>query len=153
MDIFTVSLFGHRTIANAAMVENKLEELVRKLILSKEYVEFLVGRTGEFDILAASVIRRVQHELDRANSSLVLVLPYMTAEYRNNAASLDGYFDEIEICEKSAQAHFKAAIQIRNQEIVDRSDLVVCRIEHNSGGAFQAIEYAKKQGVRVIMIT
>lgn len=153
MDFFTVSLFGHRTIINAPMMEANLEEIIRSLILSKKYVEFLVGRSGEFDILAASVIRRVQRELDLANSSLVLVLPYMTAEYRNNAASFDSYYDEIEICERSAQAHFKAAIQIRNQYMVERSDLVICNIEHNSGGAFQAVEHAKKQGVCVVKIT
>lgn len=153
MDIFTVSLFGHRTIINAPMAEANLEEIIRSLILSKEYVVFLVGRAGEFDILAASVIRRVQRELDRANSSLVLVLPYMTVEYRNNAAGFDSYYDEIEICERSAQAHFKAAIQIRNQYMVERSDLVICHIEHNSGGAFQAVEHAKKQGICVVKIT
>lgn len=152
MDIFTISLFGHRTISNAFDVEAKLEKMIRTLIVAKEYVEILVGRTGEFDILAASVVRRVQSNLDRANSALVLVLPYMTSEYRKNAASFESYYDEVEICEKSAKAHFKAAMQIRNQCMIDRSDLVICRIEYNSGGAFQAVEYAKKQSVPVINI-
>lgn len=64
MNIFTVSFFGHKTISNALAVEAKLEKIIRNLILSKEYVELLVGRAGEFDILTASVIRRVQRELD-----------------------------------------------------------------------------------------
>lgn len=148
-----MSLFGHRAISDAFASERKLEMIIRELISSKEYVEFLVGRTGAFDILAASVIHRVQRELGSANSALVLVLPYLTAEYRNNISSLESYYDEIEIFEKSAQAHYKAAMQIRNQCLVDRSDLVVCLIEHNSGGAFQTIEYAKEQGVRVVNVT
>lgn len=152
MDIFTISMFGHRAISNAFDVENKLEKMIRTFIMSKEYVEILVGRSGEFDILAASVVRRVQSALDRANSALVLVLPYMTSEYRQNAASFEGYYDEVEICEKSAKAHFKAAMQVRNQCMIDRSDLVICRIEHESGGAFQTVGYAKNRGVPVINI-
>lgn len=152
MDIFTISLFGHRAISNVFDVEDKLEKIIRTFIMSKEYVEILVGRSGEFDILAASVVRRVQSALDRANSALVLVLPYMTSEYRKNAASFESYYDEVRICEKSAKAHYKAAMQIRNQCMIDRSDLVICRIEHENGGAFQAVEYAKKSGVPVINI-
>lgn len=152
MDIYTISFFGHRTLSNAFAVEKTLEQTVRELIKSKEYVEFLVGRSGEFDILAASVIHRVQIALDRANSSLVLVLPYMTAEYRDNSENFNSFYDETEICEKSAQAHFKAALQIRNQYMIDRSDLVISCLEHNSGGAFQATEYAKKQGISVVNI-
>lgn len=153
MDIFTVSFFGHKTISNTFLVGTELEKIIHDLIISKEYVEFLVGRSGDFDILAASTIRHVQRALDRANSSLVLILPRMTAEYRNNTENFDSYYDEIEICTKSEQAHFKASIQIRNQYMVERSDLIVCRIEHNSGGAFQTVKYAKKLGVKIINIT
>lgn len=152
MNIYTVSLFGHRIISNTIAVDKALEQTVRELIETKEYVEFLVGRSGDFDILAASVIRRVQKELDRANSSLVVVLPYVTAEYRENEESFNNYYNETEICEKSVQAHYKAALQIRNQCMVDRSDLVVSCIEHNSGGAFNAVKYAEKIGVRVVNI-
>ncbi len=53
MNIFTVSLFGHREISNPLEIEKALLKEIRSLILSKEYVEFLVGRNGEFDLLAA----------------------------------------------------------------------------------------------------
>ena len=58
MDIFTVSLFGHREIQRASEIEERLEQLLYKLITQKQYVEFLIGRDGEFDLLAASAIRR-----------------------------------------------------------------------------------------------
>lgn len=54
MDTFTVSFFGHREIENGFEVERCLEEIITDLIRSKEYVEFLVGRDGEFDLLASS---------------------------------------------------------------------------------------------------
>ena len=67
MDIYTVSFFGHREIENALDVERKLEAKITKLIQTKQYIEFLVGREGEFDILAASVVKRVKKQMDYGN--------------------------------------------------------------------------------------
>ena len=144
MNTYTVSFFGHRQISQPFLVEERLEKIVSELIKTKEYVEFLVGRNGEFDIMAASVIRRTAKKLDYGNSALVLVLSYMTAEYRDSRQSFHEYYDEVEICAESAKAHFKAAIRTRNKSMVDRSDLVVCCVER-SGGAHQTMRYAKQQ--------
>lgn len=83
----------------------------------------------------------------------MLVLPYLTAEYENNHQSFHEYYDEIEICQDAAEGHYKAAIQVRNREMVDRSDLVVCYIEHNSGGAFQTVQYAKKKNKEIVNLS
>ena len=48
--------------------------------------------------------------------------------------------------------HFKAAIQVRNREIIDRSDMVICYITHKSGGAYQSVQYAEKLEKRIINI-
>lgn len=106
MNIFTVSFFGHRQISNPLDVDNALVEEIKSLIRSKDYVEFLVGRNGDFDIMAASAVRRAQKELDYGNSSLVPVLPYTTKEYRENTAKFENYYNEIEICRQSADSHF-----------------------------------------------
>ena len=34
--------------------------------------------------------------------------------------------------------------------MVDRSDLVICYIDHQSGGAFQTMQYVLKRGKKVI---
>ena len=150
MNLYAVSFFGHRQIDNVFIIEQRLEMMIRKLLVSKEYVEFLVGRDGEFDQLVASVVRRFKRTVRDDNSSLVLVLPYATAEYRNNEQSFHAYYDEVEICTESAENHFKAAHQIRNRTMVDRSDLVVFCVEHNSGGAYQTMQYAKKANANII---
>ena len=152
MDIYTVSFFGHREIKNALEVERKLEAKITELIQTKQYVEFLVGREGEFDILAASVVRRVKKQIDYGNCSLIWVLPYMKAEFRDNEKEFLEYFDDVEICEQSAKAHFKSAMQIRNRAMVDRSDLIICCIQHKSGGAYKTVQYAEKQGQTIINI-
>lgn len=128
-------------------------EHIRILPESKEYVEFLVGRNGEFDQLVSSTVRRVKRNYRDDNSALVLVLPYLSAEYEKNEEAFQEYYDEVEICQSSSAAHFKAAMQLRNREMVDRSDLVVCYIEHNSGGAFQTVQYAKKKNKEIVNLS
>lgn len=150
MNTYTVCFFGHREIDNLFEVEEKLEEQIRSLLESKEYVEFLVGRNGEFDQLVSSTVRRVKRDYRDDNSSLVLVLPYLSAEYENNEETFQEYYDEVEICQSSSAAHFKAAMQIRNREMVDRADLVLCYIERQNGGAYQTVLYAKKHNKKVV---
>lgn len=150
LDIYTVSFFGHREINDPFEVERKLDEIISELIGSKEYVEFLVGRNGEFDLLVSSVVRKAKKRLDYGNSALVLVLPNETAEYRNNRKEFEDYYDEIEISAQASDCHFKAAIQARNREMAERSDLVVCCIEHKNGGAYKTVKYAHEYGVKII---
>ena len=152
MEIFTVSFFGHREIDNAVQVERNLEDKITELIRTKEYVEFLVGREGEFDILAASVVKRVKMQMDYGNCSLIWVLPYMKAEFRDNEKNYLEYYDDVEVCEQSAKAHFKSAMQIRNRAMVDRSDLVICCIQHKSGGAYKTVKKAKKQDKNIFAL-
>ncbi len=152
MDIYTVSFFGHRQLENPFQIEAKLDELIRNLINNMSYVEFLVGREGLFDQLASSAIRKISNEYNYGNSELILILPYMKSEYRKNTDSFESYYDRVEICSESEYSHFKAAIQVRNRIMVDRSDLVICCIEHKSGGAYQTMKYAEKQGKKIINI-
>ena len=152
MNVYTVSFFGHRVIEDPLRIEQRLERLIRKLLKGKEYVEFLVGRDGEFDQTVSSVIRRCKRTVRDDNSAHVWVLPYPTAEFRDNEESFREYYDEIEICGISADGHFKGAHQARNRAMVDRSHLVVFCIQHDSGGAWQTMKYAKKQGKPYINI-
>ena len=82
MEVFTVSLFGHRRLEAPGDIERELEKQIRSLLREKEYVEFLVGRSGAFDLLAASCIRRCRRSMGEVHSALVLVLPYMTGSSR-----------------------------------------------------------------------
>ena len=87
MDTFTVSFFGHRVIENPLAVERRLESLICELLTSHAYVEFLVGRDGDFDLLVSSVICRCKRTVRADNSAHVWVLPYATAQFRDNEES------------------------------------------------------------------
>ena len=140
---YTVCLFGHRQIENVIEVETALRNAIEKILSDHEYVEFLIGREGEFDILAASVIKSIMRNRDTGNCSLMLVMPYLRAGFEKNQAEYEAYYDSVELCEESDAAHPKAAIRIRNRAMVDRSDLCVFYVTHPSGGAYQTMKYAE----------
>ena len=150
LDIFTVAFFGHRYIDNPLKVEELLEEQIRKLINEKEYVDFVVGRNGEFDQCVSSTVLRVRKNVRDDNSALVLMLPYPTAEYLNNEEYFHDYYTDVEISYSASMAHPKSSIQIRNREMVDRADLIICYVEEKRGGAWQTIQYATTQEKIVI---
>lgn len=149
LNIYTVSFFRHRYIDNASEVNQRLDCLLHDLIVQKEYVEFLVGRDGDFDTIASAAIKRAVHNYGYGNTHFILVLPYMKAVYHDNEKEFLDYYDEVEVCAESSEAHPKSAIQVRNRCMVDRSDLVVCCIQHKSGGAYKTVQYAVKRGKQV----
>lgn len=146
MEVYTVSLFGHRQLDYPVLTERTLEMILQKLLETVEYVDFLLGRDGEFDLLAASVIRRLQKNGRSANCSLIWVLPYPTADLQKNREDYLRYYNDIEICDASAEGHFRGAHQKRNRVLVDRSDLVLFWVDHPSGGAYHTLLYALRQG-------
>lgn len=150
MEIFTVAFFGHRYIDNPFRIEERLEKHIRRLLAEHEYVDFLVGRNGDFDQYASSAVLRIRKRYRDDNSALVLVLPYPTAEYLNNEEYYHDYYTDVEISHAASKAHPKSAIQIRNREMVDRADLILCCIERENGGAWQTVQYAMKQEKTVI---
>lgn len=147
----TVCLFGHRIIEDYQFAESKLCELLRIIIQKgNREIEFLVGRNGDFDLMAASVIRKLKKGIGNENVFLTLVLPYETAELRNNTEAFESYYDSIEICEASDNQNFKYAIVARNRDMIDRSDMVIVCVKNESGGAYQSLKYAEKNQKRVI---
>lgn len=152
LNIYTVSFFGHRIVDNSFYIEKQLESLIRNLLSNKEYVDFLVGRNGEFDLLVSSTIERLKKVYGNDNCFHALVLPYNTAEYRDNYDSFNSYYDQVEILDKSVKSYFKSAFQVRNREMVDRSNLIVFYLEHEYGGAYQTYQYALKQNKNIIKL-
>ena len=153
MEIYTVSLLGSKKINRHYEIEAILEDIVKDIITSKGYVEFLVCREGEFDLIAASVIRRVKRRKGYKNCSLNLVLPYETEHFRNNEKSYLEYYDNVEILSKSDEKHIKEAFQMRNEYMVDSSDMVIFCVERNKGSAYQAKRYAETSRTEIVELT
>ena len=57
------------------------------------------------------------------------------------------YYDRVDI---PISVHPKLAITKRNEWMAEQADLILCYIERESGGAYKAVQYAKKLGKEVI---
>lgn len=146
MDFFTVALFGHREIDDLRRLEKRLIPVIENLIKAKPFVSFWIGRQGEFDEFAASVIKGVRRKNGAENSELVLVLPYTVA----NLSDYENYYDHILIPECVYGLHPKATITAKNQYMIDQCDLAVFYVERTFGGAYSAMKYAKKKNKKTL---
>ena len=146
MEIFTVSLFGHREIDDIWGVREQIARVIKTLVQEKAYVTFLVGRNGEFDECAAAAIKRIQTEMGNENNEMTLVLPYKVADLE----SYEKYYDNVIIPEAVHGVHPKSAITHKNRWMVEGSDLVIAYVEREEGGAYKAMKYAEKLKKEII---
>ena len=142
MEVYRVAFFGHRELQNISFIEDQIERLVLNLLRKKEFVEFYVGRNGDFDIAVASAIKRAQRRFGKESSSLILVLPY----HMRDEIYYEEFYDEI-LYPLDDKSYYKSAITKRNRWMVEHVDWVVAYILHSYGGAYQAYSYAKKRQV------
>ena len=146
MDVFRVTFIGHRVIYNIRYIEDKIEELALGFLHKYQFVEFNLGRNGDFDICAASAIKRAQLKCGTQNSSINLILPYKS----NDESYLESFYDGI-YYPLNSKTHFKSAITKRNMWMIDNADLLICYVEKTrQGGAFTALKYAEKQRIQTI---
>ena len=145
---YRVSLIGHRYIERFGEIEEHLQQVVADLIKTKEYVEFFIGRNGDFDILAASVIKKAQEKYGKDNNSLILVIPYKIADLEY----MENYYDEIWYPDELYGVHYKSAISKRNEWFVDHSDMLIAYVTKDQGGAYECMKKAQQQGIKVTLL-
>ncbi len=138
----TCFFIGHRdTSENIYPV---LETEVERHIAEYGVDEFIVGRYGHFDQMAARAVKAVKTV--HPNVRLILLMPYL-----NNVPLPEGfdgaiYPDGLEYVPK------KYAIPRANQAMVDRCDYLIAHVKYPFGGAFQCLNYAKRKGIRIANI-
>ena len=148
MKPYFVSFFGHREVRAHRTIEERLTQLLRELARTKEYVEIYIGRSGEFDTFATSVVKCVMREYGYDNIGMTLVIPYANKDLEY----YETYYDSVMIPESIAGSHPKGAITKRNRWMIEESDLIICFCEREEGGAYSAMKYAGKLGKQIINI-
>lgn len=144
MSAFRVSLIGHRIVDDIDEIEQKVSCVAKNVILKNEYTEFYIGRNGDFDIIAASCIKKVQSELNRFSSSIFLVLPYTVS----NLEYYEKYYDAVIIPDELSAIHPKSAITKRNEWLI----LLIAYVVRSSGGAATCLKKAVKAELPIILL-
>ncbi len=141
MEIYRVAFIGHREIHDGDL-DGELDKILAELLEKHEYVEFYVGRNGEFDIRVASAVKRLKKAFGRANSSLILALPYPMKDQKY----YEEFYDEVIF---PVDTHPKGAITKRNEWLMQNAELLIAYV-YKEGGAMTAMQYAEKRGVPVL---
>ena len=140
------TFFGHRDCPESIKVNLKQE--IERLICDQKVDTFYVGTQGSFDRMAYSALKELRNKY--SNIKVYRVLAYMP---RNDAVLRDNAEDEDTILPEGIErVHPRYAIVWRNNWMIDHSEYVIAYITHPTGGAYQAVEKAKKKGRRVILI-
>ncbi len=135
-----VAFCGHREVFDPEAVDAWLNETVEELIL--EGVDcFYLGGYGQFDTLAAAVVRQQKERYLEIRS--ILVLPYLDRSFDASAYD-ETVYPPLENVPK------RYAISRRNEYMIDRSDIVIAFVTHSFGGAYKSLCYAQRKQKRII---
>ena len=138
--------FGHREIYQNITAE--LAQAIESAITEHGVTTFYTGGMGEFDALFSSAVRaaKARHK----QIKLVLVKPYFSNELNASKEYYESFYDDVFIPTEILGTHYKSAITRRNRFMVDKADLIICFISRDYGGAYTAVQYAKKKSKPII---
>lgn len=139
--------FGHREIFGN--ITEKVVTAVKKAV-EQGCELFYTGAMGEFDEIYSSAVRFLKKTYPEIK--LVCVKPYLTKGINESGDYLYSLYDDIIIPTELADIHYKTVITKRNQWIIDKCDVVIGYTIRDYGGAYKAIDYAKKKGKEIIII-
>ena len=142
-----ISFCGHSTFIKTPEIEEQLLSILESQV-GDEPADFYLGGYGSFDSFARECCRKYQTE--HPHAKLVLITPYMTIEHqKNHLAYQKDYYDAI-IYPEIEDKPLKFAISYRNKWMVEQADLVIAYVNHNSGGAWQTYQHAKRKKKTII---
>lgn len=135
-----VTFCGHAQITEREALQNWLQTVTQSLI-EQGATTFYLGGYGDFDSLAAAVLREQKKRYPQIE--LVLVLAYL-----NTRRDTSGYDRTVYPPLETVPRRF--AISHRNRWMVEYVDVVVSYVLHDWGGAATTLQYAKRKKKRII---
>ena len=135
------TFFGHRD--SPSSIRGVLSAEIERLINEKDVNTFYVGTQGNFDRMAYTVLKGLRER----NSHIKI---YRVLAYMPKLGDTDTY-DTI-VPEGIETTYPRYAIIKRNKWMIDHSDYVIAYVTHTFGGAYQAVEQAKRKKITVITV-
>ena len=135
-----VTFCGHREVREPEKVRAWLYETVEELIQGGADC-FYLGGYGQFDSIAAGIVRELKTKYPQIRS--VLVLPYLDRNYDVSA------YDE-SIYPPLENVPRRYAISKRNEYMVDNADVVIAYVLYSFGGAGKTLKYAERKKKRIL---
>ncbi len=141
------TFFGHRDCPGN--VKERLYEEIERLISHRHVDTFYVGTQGVFDRMAYVVLVELRQRYSHIKVYRVLAYLPRLSDIAKDRSVLDNTI----LPEGIEKVHPRYAIVHRNNWMIERSDYVIAYVTHNFGGAYQAVERAKKLHKTIIYIS
>ena len=116
---------------------------VERHIVEYGVTEFVVGRYGGFDRLAARAVQAAKK--CHKNIRLILLLPYHPAQ---RPVSLPEGFDDTWYPLGMEQVPYKAAIVRANRYLVDHADFLIAGVWHSASNAGALLAYGRRRAAK-----
>jgi len=136
-----ISFFGHKNYLYDDAVKESAFSFIKGV--AKGQVSFYIGCYGGFDKMSYNLATRYKKEVDDT-AKIVFVTPYLEEKYLLYKTETVRY-DEV-LYPPLEGVPKRLAIIKRNEYVVEKSDYIVFFVDHDFGGAWQALDFAKRKG-------
>jgi len=150
----TCCFTGHRRIPPEVLpsLAAQLEKTVRELIQTGIRFFGAGGALG-FDTLAAETVLRLRGEFPHIRLILVLPCRDQTRGWpREDAARYERILTQADSVVYVDRQYTPGCMHKRNRRLVDHSSVCVAYCTRATGGSAYTVDYARGQGVRVILL-
>lgn len=136
----TATFIGHSECYG--ITKEQIKQSVLTLI-DNGVTDFLCGGQGKFDNMCARCVYELKKDFPNIKNHLII--PYLSFKINDKEI-----YDDILFPEGFEKYHFKKAIPMKNNFLVDNSEYAVCYITHDWGGATKTFQRAKKKNLKII---
>ena len=144
---------GHRP-DKMELGESEIKPLLEKAIddaIADGYVTFITGMAMGTDIWAAEIV--LERKKKNNDLHLICALPHPNFESRRSMTEKKRFnkiIKKADIVKEINDRYFTGCYQVRNEWMVDRSNLVLAVFNGKKSGTKNTVDYAKRKGINVI---
>ena len=146
---------GHRKLPlDCTELQANLEKAIVELI-ERGVVFFGNGGAVGFDALAATTVLRIKEDYPHIRLVMVLPCPPEQQSSRWNDEQKKRYFEILDRADKVrilSPQYTSSCMLDRNRHMVDSSAYLICYLQEHSGGTFYTVNYAEKQGLKILRL-
>lgn len=143
-----VSFFGHADFLSNSLLREKILTALENFY-KKDKIDFYLGAYGRFDSFALSICKEFKKTHNDCN--LYFITPYLGSYLDSRKSYLCNIYDDI-IYPPLENELKRLAIIKRNEWIINKSDFIFFYVYRNYGGAYLALNYAKRKRKNLLNI-
>ena len=146
---------GHRP-DKMELGEKEIKPLLEKAIdeaIADGYVTFITGMAMGTDIWAAEIV--LERKKRNKDLHLICALPHPNFESRRSMTEkmrFNKIIKNADLVKEINDHYFTGCYQVRNEWMVDRSNLVIAVFNGQKSGTKNTVDYAKRKGIKVVNV-